>query len=249
MKNTRSFFDTQKWKNFVAKMYGWGASVVIIGVLFKLMHWPKAGYFLVAGLGVEAIIFFLYAFERPYKDYDWETVFPELEGGEPRQFLTALSPESVRDVARSANAESGSGQVPDAVLKRIENAMSRLVEIDPSTFAKLEQSLQRLNKTAEGMADISSFVSSTQQYTAGMQEAAATVTNLNQSFRTTAEGLQQSLVALSVSYQALALNLKNEMSKMGVSNDAYIVQLDALNKNLTALNTVYINMLTAMQCK
>lgn len=237
-----SFFDTPKWKNFVGKMYGWGASVVIIGVLFKLMHWPLAGYFLVAGLGTEAVIFFLYAFERPYKDYDWEQVFPELEGGAPRSFTATIDPESVRNIPASAP-----GSVPDEVLKRFEESMSRLVEIDPTTFSKLEQSLQRLNKTTEGLADITEFASATQQYTSGMQQAADTVTTMNMSFKQTAEGLQQSLVSLSVAYQALSLNLQNEMSKMGVSNDAYVLQLDQLNKNLTALNTVYINMLQAMQ--
>ncbi|MDO7741275.1 MAG: gliding motility protein GldL, partial [Flavobacteriales bacterium] len=56
------------WKNLMAKMYGIGASVVIIGALFKIQHWPGAGPMLVLGLGTEAIIFFFSAFEKPHEE-------------------------------------------------------------------------------------------------------------------------------------------------------------------------------------
>ena len=42
------------WKNFMAKLYGLGASVVIIGALFKIQHWSGAGIMLTIGLGTEA---------------------------------------------------------------------------------------------------------------------------------------------------------------------------------------------------
>jgi gliding motility-associated protein GldL len=54
--------------------------VVIIGILFKLEHWPFADLFLIIGLTTEAIIFFLYAFEPSPEDYDWTLVYPELAG-------------------------------------------------------------------------------------------------------------------------------------------------------------------------
>ena len=46
------------WKNFISKLYGLGASVVIIGALFKIQHWPAAGAMLTIGLITEAVIFF-----------------------------------------------------------------------------------------------------------------------------------------------------------------------------------------------
>jgi len=54
---------TSKWKAFMAKLYGWGASVVIIGALFKIQHYPMAGLLLSIGLITEAVIFFFSAFE------------------------------------------------------------------------------------------------------------------------------------------------------------------------------------------
>ena len=68
---------SKKWKQFMAKLYGWGASVVIIGALFKIQHYPGAGPMLVLGLGTEAVIFFFSAFEPPHEDPDWSLVYPQ----------------------------------------------------------------------------------------------------------------------------------------------------------------------------
>ena len=68
-----------KWyKLMMPKLYGWGAAIVILGALFKIEHLPGASYMLMAGLGMEAIIFFFSAFEKPYVEPDWSLVYPEL---------------------------------------------------------------------------------------------------------------------------------------------------------------------------
>ena len=70
----------KKWKSFMAKLYGFGAAIVIVGAMFKIMHWPGAGPMLVVGLSTEAVIFFFSAFEPPHEDVDWSLVYPELAG-------------------------------------------------------------------------------------------------------------------------------------------------------------------------
>ena len=70
----------KKWKSFMAKLYGFGAAIVIIGAMFKIMHWPGAGPMLVVGLTTEAVIFFFSAFEPPHEEVDWSLVYPELAG-------------------------------------------------------------------------------------------------------------------------------------------------------------------------
>ena len=72
--------QSKKFKNFMSKLYGWGASIVIVGALFKIQHWPAAGFFLVLGLSTEAVIFFFSAFEPPHEEVDWSLVYPELAG-------------------------------------------------------------------------------------------------------------------------------------------------------------------------
>ena len=63
------------------KIYGIGAAVVIVGALFKIEHWPGADIAIIAGLGTEALIFFLSAFQPQHKEPDWALVYPQLSEG------------------------------------------------------------------------------------------------------------------------------------------------------------------------
>jgi gliding motility-associated protein GldL len=67
-------------EEFMAKLYGIGASIVIIGALFKIQHWPFAGNMLTVGLFTESIIFFFSAFEPLHEEVEWTLVYPELAG-------------------------------------------------------------------------------------------------------------------------------------------------------------------------
>ena len=74
------FTRTRGYRNFMAKVYGWGASVVLVGALFKIIHLPGANEMLTVGLLTEAVIFFFSAFEPPHVEPDWSLVYPELAG-------------------------------------------------------------------------------------------------------------------------------------------------------------------------
>ncbi|MGE0078499.1 MAG: gliding motility protein GldL [Bacteroidales bacterium] len=78
--NIEEIVTSKKWKNFMKYLYGWGASVVILGALFKILHLPGAGGMLLAGMGTEAVIFFFSAFEPIHEELDWTLVYPELTG-------------------------------------------------------------------------------------------------------------------------------------------------------------------------
>lgn len=72
----------KRFKNFMAKLYGLGAAVVILGAMFKILHLDGADFMLVVGLTTEAVIFAFSAFEKPHAEYDWTLVYPELAGME-----------------------------------------------------------------------------------------------------------------------------------------------------------------------
>jgi predicted nucleic acid-binding Zn-ribbon protein len=72
--------ESKGYKNFMKYVYGWGASVVLIGALFKIQHFPGASFMLTAGLIIEALIFFFSAFEPLHEELDWTLVYPELAG-------------------------------------------------------------------------------------------------------------------------------------------------------------------------
>ena len=64
-----NFANSQFYKWLMPYLYGWGASLVIAGALFKILHWQYADQMLMVGMGTEALIFFMSAFERPPKEY------------------------------------------------------------------------------------------------------------------------------------------------------------------------------------
>lgn len=78
-----SFSELQKspgYQKFTGLAYGLGASVVIIGALFKIMHWPGASVVLTAGMLTEAFLFALSAFDKPHVEYHWDRIYPQLVG-------------------------------------------------------------------------------------------------------------------------------------------------------------------------
>ena len=83
-------YRLQKWmdsvpgQTFLNYAYSWGASIVILGTLFKLTHLPGANFFLFLGMGTEVFVFFISAFDRPFdKTADGRDLPTHLvEGGE-----------------------------------------------------------------------------------------------------------------------------------------------------------------------
>ena len=73
------FFSSDQGQRVFNFAYSFGASIVILGALFKLLHLPMADLALCIGMGTEALIFGLSAFDKPAKDYHWENVFPTLK--------------------------------------------------------------------------------------------------------------------------------------------------------------------------
>ena len=81
---------SKNYKNFMAKLYGIGAAVVILGALFKILHITGADLMLMLGMGTEAVIFTFSAFEPLHVEYNWALVYPELAVGQEDE----ISPKS-----------------------------------------------------------------------------------------------------------------------------------------------------------
>ena len=128
-----------KWyKLMMPKLYGWGAAVVILGALFKIEHYPGASYMLAAGLGMEAIIFFFSAFEKPHVDPDWSLVYPEL--------AHMNDPDAAKRPAQ---------QLDDALEKaKIDN---ELIESLNEGLRSFGESAKQLNETVTAAASISEY--------------------------------------------------------------------------------------------
>ena len=75
-----AWYESYTGKKVVGCVYSLGASIVIVGALFKIMHFPGAGPMLIAGMTIEAILFAIGCLDKPHADFHWENVFPQLVG-------------------------------------------------------------------------------------------------------------------------------------------------------------------------
>ena len=146
-----SFLETKKGKNVLAKLYGIGAAVVILGALFKIQHWTGADEMLILGLGTEAIIFFVSAFEKPHAEYDWSLVYPELAG---------------------MNDEK------ESPIRELDNMLEK-AKVDGDLIQSLGEGLRKVNKAANGLGSVSDIADSTNEYSKQVTSAAQNLESIN----------------------------------------------------------------------
>jgi gliding motility-associated protein GldL len=251
------FVEKKGWKTFTARMYGWGASLVIIGALFKLQHWPYAGYMLTIGMSIECIIFFFSAFDPLPSDYHWDSIFPELEDG-----YNATNNNAVTSARKRQGLDLDS-DAADNLKKNVDRfnqslnslgALATVADTSNRFVGGLQQAagnMTVLNQTAHAFA--TAYNETAQTIMAGGQQANVNLATLNQSTQAftsvyndvakniTAGGQQASanLASLSHTTQAFA-NAYNETAKTVTAGGQQAnANLAALNKNLQAVNTSY----------
>jgi chromosome segregation ATPase len=226
------------WKKFMAKLYGIGASVVILGALFKIQHIPGGGLMISLGLSVEAVIFFFSAFEPLHEELDWTLVYPELAG--------MTDPDELDEYRDEALAGRG------VTLERFDDLFNQ-AEIKPETIQKLGTGLNNLSATAGNLADISEASVATRQYADNVQKAAEGVGGLTENYSESTNKLSSAANTLAESYSKAAEKIASSGGEVAASyseaavkaktiiagNETFGSQLDAMNKNLLALNEAY----------
>lgn len=250
---------SKAWKNFMAKLYGFGAAIVIVGALFKIQHWEGASEMLILGLGTEAIIFAFSAFEKPHEEPDWTLVYPELAmpkdgAGPPPKKNAGTVTEQLDEMLKEANIES-------ELLERLGDGM------------------RHLGEQASKLGEVADAAVATKEYSATLQEASSKVSDLSNTYAQVSESLTGLRDASEIG-DTVGAAMQQMSSNLASLNDMYSAQLDQLqqnkelyagmgelvrnlndsvedtklykeniaelSKNLASLNTVYANMLNAM---
>lgn len=213
------------WKNFISKLYGLGASVVIVGALFKIQHWPLAGTMLTIGLITEAVIFFFSAFEPLHEEIDWSLVYPELAGIPEDE--TAVLPSSRYQGVVSGGAGGGAGSV---ALSKFDEMLEK-AEVTPELFQKLGVGLKKLGESTANINSMGDISSASSKYMNTINIANDSLGKLSESYQSTAKLIDET----SSTYR----NMADSFSIIEVGGKSYQQQLESLNKNLSALNAVY----------
>ena len=244
----KQFSESKKYKNFMAKVYGFGASIVLVGALFKLTHMSLFGWsgaantMLTVGLLTEAIIFFFSAFEPVHMDPDWSLVYPELwdmyhGDGTAKAVKPAAGP----------RGNNGGNVNNDAISAHIDEMFEK-ANINAATLERLSQGINKLGENAAKIADVSEAVAATSNYTKAMNKASETAMELDAQMSKTASHAAMFSDASKKMNDTMALYIE-KVNASATSTDTLNHQLNDLSKRMTAMNTVYGNMLNAMNIK
>jgi len=213
------------WKNFIAKLYGLGASVVIVGALFKIQHWPFAGAMLTVGLITEAIIFFFSAFEPLHEEIDWTLVYPELAG---------VPDEDGELPSHGKHRGGGGGAVGggagSAALAKFDEMLEK-AEITPDLFQKLGGGMKKLSEATGNFNAMGDLAAVSTKYASTIKSADESLGKLSDSYQSTAKIINET----GSNYKHIA----DSLSVIEVGGKSYQQQLESLNKNLSALNSAY----------
>lgn len=231
------FVQSPGYKKAMGKVYGLGAAVVILGALWKILHLPGASIMLIAGLGTEAIIFALSAFEPPHEMPDWSLVYPELVG---------LEGESDAPASRLHGGHGGGHGVGGGGSELA--ALVQSGNLEQKTVDDLVAGVKRLASTTSTMADLSDASVATQSYLANMKAAGESVHKLSAIQTTTFDAVAQGGNVLAESYQKLGESMKNQMTHFEANHSSLSKQMSAVGQNLSSINSAYelqLNGLTA----
>jgi gliding motility-associated protein GldL len=214
MSNKKGGFNDLLYKTIMPKIYGIGASVVILGAMFKILHLPGAGAMLGVGLTTEAIIFFLSAFEPPHHDPDWSKVYPEL----------------AEDYEGAAPASRRIGKGGDQMSQKLDKMLEQ-AKIGPELVESLGRGMQRLSDNVSKMNNMGDVGAITKDYADSLKQSTGVMNEVNKSYDTTLKAMQE---MATVSRSATA-----DMANSSQNAKEYHTQVQSVTKNLEALNAVY----------
>jgi gliding motility-associated protein GldL len=205
-------FASKKFKTIMKFVYGWGGAIVIIGAMFKIQHWPGATVMLIGGLGIEACIFILSAFEPLHEDLNWELVYPELALGN----ADALDHEHEEHAAEISHNNTNNSSVTEHLDKMLEEA-----HIDNELLTRLGEGMRALGENAAQLQGVSSAVAATDSYVSSLQAASDKVSNLSEA------------------YERASVSISGMTSSTAAEGESFGEQMQKVSKNLAALNNVY----------
>jgi len=217
------------WKNFIAKLYGLGASVVIIGALFKIQHWPLAGTMLTIGLLTEAVIFFFSAFEPLHEEVDWSLVYPEL-AGIPEDETPELASHGGKYHGGGVISGGGGGGAGSVALAKFDEMLEK-ADITPDLFQKLGVGMKKLSESTGNINAMGDVSAASSKYMNTINTANDSLGKLTDSYVSTAKAINDT----GSTYR----NMADSFSVIEIGGKSYQQQLESLNKNLSALNAVY----------
>ena len=223
------FLSSDMGKRVLNFCYSWGASIVIIGAMFKLLHLPYGNQILFVAMTVEALVFFISAFERPLNEYHWEEVFPVLKSKNPmdRPDLAGAGMPNADENHATGGININLGATANSDVTG-EPGNLDVSEDDTKT---LSESIKKLSGAAEQISKMAELTEATQKYL----EQLSNMSENMERFSLVTNSLSDVSDTLLNSYKSITDNSD------GISQNSrgYVQQMEMLNRNISGLNTIY----------
>ena len=222
------WYESYTGKTVVGCVYSLGASIVIVGALFKIMHFPGAGPMLVAGMSIEAILFAIGCLDKPHAEHHWENVFPQLVGfGADPELLKELESRPRPTLLGGGSGEgTGGASVPALSEKELES---------------LKAGIGNLAKTAVQLSELGIVATATNNLTGKLDAASQAAAQFVEAGKSVAEK--------SASLGNTYAQVTEDMQKVVAGTKAYETQVVAVSSQLASLNAVYEMQLKALQAQ
>lgn len=251
------------FKKLISRLYGFGASIAILGALFKIQHWTGAGFMLAAGLITEAVIFIFYAFDTEDE--------PEPSSSANNNYLISndqFMGNYVNSGASVALAKFDEllvkSEISPDVLQTLGTGMKRLGETTAnlntlgdvsaasksyvSTIKAADESLERLAKTYQ--TTIIKVINRTEFNYKSIADSLSSIEPGVKSYRKNIETLNDNLDSLNKMFSRHKLtsdSLMNELSDSAIETKKFNDQIKSLNRTMAELNLQYSKMLNAVK--
>jgi len=203
--------QSKSTKKLFNMAYGLGAAIVILGALFKILHWNFGNEMLMVGMIVEAIVFAISAFEPVDDDLDWSKVYPELSGGKAKE----------------------KGDVQGMLSQKLDDMLQE-AKLDAGLMKSLGDSILNFKGAAENIAPAVDSIAATNKYSEQMSLAAAQMESLNSLYQVQLESAaRQSEINAESAVNAgkLKEQMESLASNLSSLNGVYGGMLSAMSKN------------------
>ena len=240
------WYESYQGKRVVGVVYSVGASVVIIGALFKIMHWPGASAVLIAGMCTEAFLFVIGALDKPHPEFNWSNVFPQLlEYGTNPEILEEKANQP-RPTLLGAGIEGG--EVPTistgtaSTINGVAQGSAPSVKVPTLTDKDLEalqNGITDLAKTATQLSELGKVATATTQLTTKMEAAG----NAAEQFAASQSTLLATSTQLSEAYKAAETNMQGAAD----NTKAFATNMQNVGAQLNTLNAIYELQINAMK--
>lgn len=223
-----AFIHSHRFARIKNLIIGVGASIVMVGALFKILSWTGANEMLMVGLFTEAFIFLFLGILPPHKDYHWEKIYPDLD----------VSPE-LEAASKGLATQLDKGSITEQLDKMLEE------NVEPAVIERLGTNLRKLGDNIEKMSDMQDAAGATNEYTDKTREAANALTSMKEAYSNATDAMRQ-LSAVGTDSQKYHEQVQTVTKNLSQLNAIYELELQDTNNHLKAMNKFYGGLATAM---